>query len=181
VHGSTLSPSACDAGPSPHQARPVDPILERPAPQVHHGLSIRQDGTTVLYAYQLLVARLYTLKAPKRVSQTSRLLLTPLSFSLLPVSTLSTRLPVAPAPAPRLTMDKPLTQMVAAAYHPVFLSRSRRHSYSIKFNRGTCIPACAFLISTQTFHLASADLSLQLPPTTSRVSVPCSEIPTPLP
>jgi hypothetical protein len=66
-------------------------------------------------------------------------------------------------------MDEPLTQMVAAAYQPVFLPHSPRHSYFHKAERRTCIPGCAFLVSTEALQFHPRPI-YSLRATTSRVS-----------
>jgi hypothetical protein len=123
------------------------------SPQSSTALSIRQDGTKVPYTCELLAAiPIHKSKVQKSLIFWFSHLHSPL-LSLFPVSNLQCSPPRSRACSPRLTNNEPLTQMVAAAYQPVFLPHPPRHSCFIKLSAVPALPGCAFLVLTEAFPI----------------------------
>jgi hypothetical protein len=158
IHPGLLSQPVRD-GPLATPRPSGEPILERPSPPVCGRLLYqgRQDGTTVLYCAQLLVA-IYTHRKCKysNLVYCSFVLGSPLLY--LWVSTMVTRL-LPPAPVSRLIMDKSLTESNGSCCLPLCIFTILSSPLLLhKLDRGTCIPDCAFLVSRKASEPASADL-----------------------
>jgi hypothetical protein len=177
--GSIFESSASDAhgvppsslfvvGPSPHQGRPNCPTKKGPLPKSTTALSSRQDGTKVPYTCRLLAAIPIHRSKVQRASYSGFLILTPLSFSPRPVSNYSTRL-LAPARVSRLTKgNEPLTQNGSCCLPTCIFTTLSSPLLFHKAERSTCIPGCAFLVSTEALQFDPRPI-YSLRATTSRV------------
>jgi hypothetical protein len=140
-------------GPSPHQGHPNCPTKKGPLPPVLHGPLYQTRWNQGTVYVRALSSNTYTqIESAKEphILVFSSSLSSPFSF---PVSNLQCSPPRSRACSPRLTNNEPLTQMVAAAYQPVFLPHPPRHSCFIKLSAVPALPGCAFLVLTEAFPI----------------------------